>query len=160
MDRAAVERILDEVGREYVPPSLDADKLGEAIEWADTWYDVAKAHGADGRSPRAPSAPEPGWEWAAAELAEDLALNDQAPLTVLVGRLLVWVYQTHMAAPAGIGRNYESGKISSPYLRFANATVYELGIRKPNGDRYSLATISRLVSFMRAGKPRRQVSGK
>jgi hypothetical protein len=164
MDRFAVECILDWVGRNHVPPGIDVEALGAAIEGSGAWYDAAKVHGSDGRS----GALHPPPDELSARIAKELYLNEHPPFTFLVGKQLVVVFERHFGARASIIRDKDTGKISSsPYLRFAEAAVAELSkpptpwlsrlrIGTPRGGYYSRETIAKAVTNIRSGKPRRK----
>jgi hypothetical protein len=157
MDIEAVERIISAVG--YAPPDFDRNALCHDLDWSHTWYETAKKHGSDGRRRnKRPQNPEPEWAAkAAAQLAAELSLSERSPLDWLVGKHLPELFEKYFGVEAGLGRNPETKKLNSPYLRFASSSLNELSIKKKNGEPYSMETIARAVTFVRASQPRRLV---
>jgi hypothetical protein len=79
----------------------------------------------------------------------------RSPLDLLVAVLLPTVFERHFGSAAGRSRNPLSKKAGGPYIRFALATLRELGITK-NGKPYAPDTIARALSGVRAGRVRRR----
>jgi hypothetical protein len=157
MHKLAVLCITFEVGRQYVPQDLDRHALGEDLDWARTWYEVALKHGSDGRRKEAEHPAQPAWaEEMAASISKELYLDEQSALAFLVGDCLPKIFEKHFQRNAGLGLNPGTRKKTSPYLRFAVAVLRELNIKTCDGQPHRVGTISRAVNDVRSGRPRKQ----
>jgi len=79
----------------------------------------------------------------------------RSPLEFFVANVLPSVFERHFKRAARFSRAPDSKEIGGPYIRFAVATLKELGITK-NDKPYSPETIARALSGVRAGRVRRR----
>ena len=91
-----------------------------------------------------------------AEYFPDRALYrlPRSPLEYFVGNVLPKVYERHFERPCGRSRVSDGTEAGGPYLRFAVATLNELGITN-NEKPYSPETIAKALTDVRSGRNRR-----
>jgi len=92
--------------------------------------------------------------------------QDRSAPEWLIGVHLPEIYHRYFLKPPGVGRSHDpinelSGEANSPYIRFAEAVLTELGITTNRGAPYRRETISREFQRARSGEqPRRKSRGR
>jgi hypothetical protein len=82
----------------------------------------------------------------------------RSPLEYFVANVLRSVFESHFERPGGASRVENGTKTGGPYIRFAVATLKELGIT--NKDKpYAADTVARALSGVRSGRVRRRKKG-
>ncbi|PVE25954.1 hypothetical protein DC522_01560 [Microvirga sp. KLBC 81] len=92
--------------------------------------------------------------------------QDKSAAEWLIGTHLPEIFEQHFQQQARIARPRShhgekeiTGKANSPYIRFAEAVLNELGIKSTHGGPYSRETILKVFQQTRSGaKPRRKPS--
>jgi hypothetical protein len=87
-----------------------------------------------------------------------LYLLPRSPLEFFVANVLPSVFKSHFERPAGASRVENGTKTGGPYIRFAVATLKELGITN-NGKPYAPETVARAFRGVRSGRVRRRKKG-
>jgi hypothetical protein len=82
----------------------------------------------------------------------------RSPLEYFVANVLPSVFESHFERPGGASRVEKGTKTGGPYIRFAAATLKELGITN-NGKPYAPETVARALSGVRSGRVRRRKKG-
>jgi hypothetical protein len=85
-------------------------------------------------------------------------LLPRSPLEFFVANVLPSVFKSHFERPAGASRVENGTKTGGPYIRFAVATLKELGITN-NGKPYAPETVARAFRGVRSGRVRRRKKG-
>ena len=90
----------------------------------------------------------------------DVALYrlSRSPLDYFVANVLRGVFESHFERPAGASRVKNGTETGGPYIRFAVATLKELGITN-KGHPYAPDTVARALSDVRSGRVRRKKKG-
>src|SRR5262249_52891328 len=79
----------------------------------------------------------------------------RSPLEYFVANVLPSVFESHFERPVGASRVEDQTKTGGPYIRFAVATLKELGITN-KGEPYAPDTVARALSGVRSGRVRRR----
>ena len=82
----------------------------------------------------------------------------RSPLEYFVANVLRGVFERHFKHPVGASRVEKGTKTGGPYIRFAVATLKELGITN-KGNPYAPDTVARALRGVRSGRVRRKKKG-
>jgi hypothetical protein len=102
----------------------------------------------------APSPPEPEWQRKAAhQMTQELALHEKSTFEWLAGERLPLVFTKHFDCRETLSRVLD-GRLDSPFIRFAESALIELGIQH-NRVAYTRETVARALTIARTGRNRR-----
>jgi hypothetical protein len=93
-----------------------------------------------------------------AEYFPDVALYHlpRSPVDFIIANVLSSVYGRHFKRPVGRSRLFRGSEAGGPFIRFAVASLWELGITNKNKP-YAPETVARALADVRSGRIRRRM---